>query len=63
MRKEADQEDLLEQDGPEELYERLSIKVDKGQEPLRLDKFLTASALKTPPATKYKRALKPGVCW
>src|SRR5450631_3825035 len=42
MRKEAEQEDLLEQDGPEELYERLSIKVDKGQEPLRLDKFLTA---------------------
>jgi 23S rRNA pseudouridine1911/1915/1917 synthase len=38
----ASQEDLLEQDGPEALYERLSIKVDKGQEPLRLDKFLTA---------------------
>ena len=36
-------------DGPEdlselsdELYERLSIRVDKGQEPLRIDKFLTA---------------------
>ena len=42
MRTEAEQEDLLEQDGPEELYERLSLKVDKGQEPLRLDKFLTA---------------------
>lgn len=42
MRKEIEQEELLEQDGPEELYERLSIKVDKGQEPLRLDKFLTA---------------------
>ncbi len=26
----------------EELYERLTIKVDKGQEPLRIDKFLTA---------------------
>ncbi len=42
MNKETDQEDILEMDGPEELYERLSIKVDKGQEPLRLDKFLTA---------------------
>jgi 23S rRNA pseudouridine1911/1915/1917 synthase len=27
-------------DGTEELYERLSVKVDKGQEPLRIDKFL-----------------------
>ena len=26
----------------EELYERLTIRVDKGQEPLRIDKFLTA---------------------
>ena len=42
MRKQTDQEDVLELDEPEELYERLSIKVDKGQEPLRLDKFLTA---------------------
>src|SRR5215467_14274135 len=29
-------------DGPEELYERMNITVDKGQEPLRLDKFLVA---------------------
>jgi 23S rRNA pseudouridine1911/1915/1917 synthase len=29
-------------DQSDELYERLSIKVDKGQEPMRLDKFLTA---------------------
>ena len=42
MPDEVEQEELLEQDGPEELYERLSIKVDRGQEPLRLDKFLTA---------------------
>jgi 23S rRNA pseudouridine1911/1915/1917 synthase len=42
MHKGTEQEDVLELDGPEELYERLSIKVDKGQEPLRLDKFLTA---------------------
>ncbi|HTL09374.1 MAG TPA: S4 domain-containing protein, partial [Chitinophagaceae bacterium] len=42
MQKPIDEEELLELEGPEELYERLSIKVDKGQEPLRLDKFLTA---------------------
>ena len=42
MNKEAELEELLEQDGPEELYERLSIKIDKGQEPLRIDKFLVA---------------------
>jgi 23S rRNA pseudouridine1911/1915/1917 synthase len=28
------------QEGPEEMYERLSITVDKGQEPLRIDKFM-----------------------
>ncbi len=30
------------QDGPEELYERMSLVVDRGQEPMRLDKFLVA---------------------
>ncbi|MFI5155788.1 MAG: RluA family pseudouridine synthase [Chitinophagales bacterium] len=35
-----DLEDLSELS--EELYERLTIKVDKGQEPLRIDKFLKA---------------------
>ena len=28
------------QDNNDELYERFSITVDKGQEPLRIDKFL-----------------------
>lgn len=42
MNKEAELEELQEQDGPEELYERLSIKIDKGQEPIRIDKFLVA---------------------
>ena len=31
-----------EGEGPEELYERLSLTVDRGQEPLRIDRFLTA---------------------
>jgi 23S rRNA pseudouridine1911/1915/1917 synthase len=37
-------DDILDEsaEGSEELYERMSITVDKGQEPLRLDKFLTA---------------------
>src|ERR1700754_2561946 len=29
-------------EGTEELYERMSLKVDKGHEPMRLDKFLVA---------------------
>ena len=29
-------------EGAEELYERFSLVVDKGQEPMRLDKFLVA---------------------
>jgi 23S rRNA pseudouridine1911/1915/1917 synthase len=35
---ETDLEQLPE--GPEEMYERLSLTVDKGQEPLRIDKFM-----------------------
>jgi len=35
-------EDNLLQEGSEELYERLHLKVDKGQEPMRIDKFLVA---------------------
>lgn len=30
------------EEGPEELYERMNLTIDKGQEPMRLDKFLTA---------------------
>ncbi|MCC6287539.1 MAG: RluA family pseudouridine synthase [Chitinophagaceae bacterium] len=38
---EVDFEDELENsEGSEELYERMSFTVDKGQEPLRIDKFL-----------------------
>ncbi|MBC9932515.1 RluA family pseudouridine synthase [Chitinophaga qingshengii] len=36
-------EDELENgDGSEELYEKINMVVDKGQEPIRIDKFLTA---------------------
>lgn len=38
-----DQEELLpNEETSDELYERFTIKVDKGQEPLRIDKFLVA---------------------
>ena len=32
--------DEQQQSGNDELYERLVIKIDKGQEPLRIDKYL-----------------------
>jgi len=34
--------DIIEQTDAEELFEKLTITVDKGQEPLRIDKFLMA---------------------
>jgi 23S rRNA pseudouridine1911/1915/1917 synthase len=37
---EVDDLDQTGNEDSEELYERLSITVDKGQEPMRLDKFL-----------------------
>lgn len=43
--------ELEDQEGSEELFERMSILVDKGQEPLRLDKFLVA---RTEHATRNK---------
>ena len=44
MAKELSQKDDIEELGEssDELYERMNINVDRGQEPFRLDKFLTA---------------------
>lgn len=36
------EDNIDETEGPDELYQRESFYVDKGQEPLRIDKFLTA---------------------
>jgi 23S rRNA pseudouridine1911/1915/1917 synthase len=47
-------------DGSEELYERLSIKVDKGQEPLRIDKFLVAR-IERASRNKIQKALEAGM--
>ncbi|HEY4149311.1 MAG TPA: RluA family pseudouridine synthase [Chitinophagaceae bacterium] len=59
MRKEPEQDDLLEQDEPEELYERFSLTVDKGQEPLRLDKFLVAR-IENATRNKVQKAIEAG---
>lgn len=38
----------------ESLYERLSIIIDRGQEPLRIDKFLM-QRIEEPPVIKYSK--------
>src|ERR1700729_1666489 len=64
MRQEKDRERELEEspstDGSEELYERLSLKVDKGQEPLRIDKFLVAR-IEHASRNKIQKALEAGM--
>ncbi len=47
-------------DGSEELYERLNLKVDKGQEPLRIDKFLVAR-IENATRNKMQKALEAGM--
>ena len=41
MQNELENENPEIQDSSDELYERFTITIDKGQEPLRIDKFLT----------------------
>jgi 23S rRNA pseudouridine1911/1915/1917 synthase len=54
------EEDLEEgAEGPEALYERLAIKVDKGQEPCRLDKFL-ARRIEHASRNKIQQAIENG---
>ena len=52
-------DDLDEQYPSDELYERLVIKVDKGQEPLRIDKFLTAR-IENATRNKVQQAIETG---
>src|SRR3984957_11893756 len=47
-------------DGSEELYERLNLKVDKGQEPLRIDKFLV-QRIENASRNKVQKALEAGM--
>ncbi len=44
-------------DGSEELYERLNLKVDKGQEPIRIDKFLV-QRIENASRNKIQKALE-----
>ncbi|PWT71626.1 MAG: RNA pseudouridine synthase [Bacteroidetes bacterium] len=52
-----DTEDIV--DASEELYERMSITVDRGQEPFRLDKFLTAR-IENASRNKIQQAIEAG---
>jgi len=52
-------ETLELEDGQEEMYERLSIKVDKGQEPLRIDKFLQ-NRIENATRNKIQKAIDVG---
>lgn len=47
-------------EGSEELYERLNLKVDKGQEPLRIDKFLV-QRIENASRNKIQKALESGM--
>ena len=47
-------------DGTEELYERLSLTVDKGQEPLRIDKFLQ-NRIENASRNKIQQAIDQGL--
>lgn len=55
-----DQEDFVNNDeGSEEMYERFSIKADKGQEPFRLDKFLVGR-IENATRNKVQQAIEAG---
>jgi 23S rRNA pseudouridine1911/1915/1917 synthase len=47
-------------DGSDELYERLNLKVDKGQEPVRIDKFLV-QRIENASRNKIQKALEAGM--
>src|ERR1700754_4120864 len=56
--KELDENPLI--DGSDELYERMNLKVDKGQEPLRIDKFLV-QRIENASRNKIQKALEAGM--
>ncbi len=47
------------EEGSEELYERMNLKVDKGQEPIRIDKFLVAR-IEGASRNKIQQAIEAG---
>jgi 23S rRNA pseudouridine1911/1915/1917 synthase len=56
---EVQEEDLTEETGPEERIERMRILTDKGQEPLRIDKFLM-NRIEGASRNKLKQAIDGG---
>jgi 23S rRNA pseudouridine1911/1915/1917 synthase len=58
--KELDENENPSTDGSEELYERLNLKVDKGQEPMRIDKFLV-QRIENISRNKVQKALDAGM--
>ncbi|HEX6181797.1 MAG TPA: RluA family pseudouridine synthase, partial [Chitinophagaceae bacterium] len=60
MKKEAEENELEDPvEAAEELYERMNLVVDKGQEPLRLDKFLV-SRVEGASRNKVQKAIESG---
>lgn len=60
MRKEGEENELDDStEAAEELYERMNLVVDKGQEPLRLDKFLVAR-VEGASRNKVQKAIESG---
>jgi 23S rRNA pseudouridine1911/1915/1917 synthase len=57
---ERELEESTPSDGSEELYERLNLKVDKGQEPMRIDKFLV-QRIENASRNKIQKGLENGM--
>jgi len=53
-------EESTPSDGSEELYERMNLKVDKGQEPMRIDKFLV-QRIENASRNKIQKGLENGM--
>jgi 23S rRNA pseudouridine1911/1915/1917 synthase len=60
LKKEIDQTEEIKDGITEELYERLTIQVDKGQEPLRIDKFILIRVVNTS-RNKIQQAIDNGM--
>lgn len=60
VKKEIETPEDIKDDGAEELYERLVIVVDKGQEPLRIDKFILSKVVNTS-RNKIQQAIDNGM--
>lgn len=60
MQEEYEQPLSANNDSSDELYERLTLSIDKGQEPLRIDKFLT-NRIEGATRNKLQQALNTGM--